>query len=344
MADFQVRSDSIDVEQIMRQIRARIREKRGADYTEAELEQLATVKLERFLDPRGVRSDLVDQFRRRRVVAEAPPNYEFEESTLFETHRGLLRSFRRLLRPILKLFFNPDKITSALHIQSQVNTQAERRLRHLEEREPLYYELIHNLVVEVTRLGIEAQNLKMRVESLSSRVDFDERRARALEGVVQYKPAAPQPQPQRGGPPRPAATPPPPAQPAQPVPQAAAAQTPGAPSGTAPEPRDAGTSGERRRRRRRRRRRPGQTMAQSQGATAGAPDGAAGLQAGGEVQGAALHDTGGVPPPGGAPPGTGGAPNLQVRGSDEVDAPDAADDDWSDEDDDRGPGSGTSDQ
>ena len=65
MADFNVRSDSVDVEQIMRQIRARIREKRGVDYTEAELQQLANVKLEKFLDPRGVRSDL------RRAVQEA---------------------------------------------------------------------------------------------------------------------------------------------------------------------------------------------------------------------------------------------------------------------------------
>ena len=56
MADFTVRSDSVDVEQIMRQIRARIREKRGVDYTEAELQQLASVKLEKFLDPSGVRS------------------------------------------------------------------------------------------------------------------------------------------------------------------------------------------------------------------------------------------------------------------------------------------------
>ncbi len=53
----------------------------------------------------------------------------------------------------------------------------------------LYFEIIHNLVVEVTRLGIETQNLKMRVESLSSRLDFDERRARSLEGVVQYRDA-----------------------------------------------------------------------------------------------------------------------------------------------------------
>ena len=74
MADFTVRSDSVDVEQIMRQIRARIREKRGADYTETELRELATVKLEKFLDPRGVRSDLVEQFRRQRVASPNCPS------------------------------------------------------------------------------------------------------------------------------------------------------------------------------------------------------------------------------------------------------------------------------
>src|SRR4029434_8896235 len=66
--------------------------------------------------------------------------------------------------------------------------------------EALYYELIHNLVLETTRLGIEVKNLKMRVESMSSRLDFDERRARALEGVVQYRPGAVPPlQPPTGG-------------------------------------------------------------------------------------------------------------------------------------------------
>ena len=37
MPDFNVRSDSVNVEQIMEQIRARIREKRGADYTEQQI-------------------------------------------------------------------------------------------------------------------------------------------------------------------------------------------------------------------------------------------------------------------------------------------------------------------
>src|SRR6266849_129919 len=60
MADFNVRSDSVNVEQIMEQIRARIREKRGVDYTEQQIRELAAVKLEKFLDPRGVRADLLD--------------------------------------------------------------------------------------------------------------------------------------------------------------------------------------------------------------------------------------------------------------------------------------------
>src|SRR3954466_13403422 len=132
MADFNVRSDSVNVEQIMEQIRARIREKRGVDYTEEQIRQLATVKLEKFLDPRGVRSDLLDQFRRAQPPYQPPnlPNYAFEEQTLFESHRGPLRLIRRLLQPILKLFFNPNPLIQALHIQSQLNTAyADREAR-----------------------------------------------------------------------------------------------------------------------------------------------------------------------------------------------------------------------
>ena len=196
MADFQIRSDNVDVEQIMRQIRARIREKRGVDYTEEEIRELASVRLEKFLDPRGVRSDLIEQFRRKRE-ATLPPNFEFEDTTLFETHRGILRFIRKLLKPILKLFFNPQPIADALHIQAKLNAQQAAL-------EPLYYEVIHNLVIETTRLGIEVKNLKMRLESMSSRLDFDERRARALEGVVQYRPGAVPPlQPPTGASPMP---------------------------------------------------------------------------------------------------------------------------------------------
>jgi len=82
----------------------------------------------------------------------------------------------------------------------------------------LQYELMHNLVIETTRMSIEVKNLKMRIESLASRLEFNERRARALESVVVYKPsgddrpvasASPAPFVPREAPARPAYVPPP---------------------------------------------------------------------------------------------------------------------------------------
>ncbi|MBE3134154.1 MAG: hypothetical protein IMZ55_11810, partial [Acidobacteria bacterium] len=77
MSDFSIRADSVNVEEIMQQIRARIRDKRGVDYTEQEIQELATVKLERFLDPDKVRSELLQQFHQ----ASTAPNYQFEDHT-----------------------------------------------------------------------------------------------------------------------------------------------------------------------------------------------------------------------------------------------------------------------
>ena len=108
MSDFSVRADSVDVEQIMRQIRARIRDKRGVDYTEDQIRELANAKLERFLDPSGVRSGLFEEFRRQ----PPPATYAFEDTTLFDSDKPLIRFFRKLLRPFLKLMFNPNVLSS----------------------------------------------------------------------------------------------------------------------------------------------------------------------------------------------------------------------------------------
>jgi hypothetical protein len=207
MPDFNVGSESVDVEQVMEQIRARIREKRGVDYTEQQLRELAAVKLERFLDPRGVRSDLLQRFKERQPQYEKPvqPVYVFEDTTIYETHRGLLRWIRGLLNPVLKLLFNPQPIIHALHAQVEINTlnldrEAAQEKRRM-EMETLYYEIIHNLVFELTRTGIEVKNLKMRVESLVSRLEFNERRSRALESVVVYQRSSDEPGGERATPP-----------------------------------------------------------------------------------------------------------------------------------------------
>ena len=111
MADFTVRADQIDVEQIMRQIKARIRDKRGADYTEAEIRELASVKLEKFLDPRAVRSNLLQHYRSEKQPAplitpdEAhPPLWDFNPQTVYVSDRGAAGRILTIIRKILKPF------------------------------------------------------------------------------------------------------------------------------------------------------------------------------------------------------------------------------------------------
>jgi hypothetical protein len=138
-----------------------------------------------------VRSDLLAQYRRSRetgqgaTLAAPPENYAFDDHLVYGSARGaggrLITRVRKLLNPVLKLFINPNPIIHVLHRQSAINT-------HFDQVSALNYEVMHNLVVELTRLGIEVKNLKMRVESLSGRLDFSDRRARALESVVQYRP------------------------------------------------------------------------------------------------------------------------------------------------------------
>jgi hypothetical protein len=201
MSEFTIRSESVDVDQIMKQIRQRILEKRGADYTEDEIRELASVRLEKFLDPNNLRSDLLEQFRKSRPAtsSEPPvitPPYTEAQTDFFATHRGGLRFIRKLFAPLLKLMFNANTLHQVLHTQAQFNVDLLKReaRRNIEfdrsraEWNSLYYEVLHNLVLETTRMGIEVQNLRMKSESLSSRLDFSERRVRALEGVVQYRP------------------------------------------------------------------------------------------------------------------------------------------------------------
>jgi hypothetical protein len=275
MADFNIRTDAVDVEQIMRQIRARIQSKRGVDYTEQQIQELANVKLERFLNPKGVRSDLVEQFKRardRKLEPFQPEQYAFDANLMYGSHRFAIRLFRKLLNPILKLFFNPNTVIQVLDKQTKINALYEEQFILLREKsqqrdevDVLYYELVHNLVLELTRVGIENRNLKMRLESLSSRMDFDERRARALEGVVQYRPGtgpAREPQQPRA---RQDERPSPP--PAVAVPTGPQPAQPPAQSASAPEDAAADSNTARRRRRRRRGRRggrgrmPGENMA-----------------------------------------------------------------------------------
>ena len=199
-AQEQTSRGEVDVEQIMRDIRSRISQRHGIELTNQQIQELAARRLESILDPRSIKPALLDQLRR--AVGTSPdvpapsqePAYTFEDTTLYDSHRGIMRFIRKLLNPILKLFFNPNPLIRALNIQARINDEmlareAERDRRQAEWN-ALHYELLHRVVTEIARVTLEGQNIGLRMESLAGKVDFNERRVRGIEGAIhQAKPA-----------------------------------------------------------------------------------------------------------------------------------------------------------
>ena len=254
--------DQVDVEQIMRDIRARIAQRGGVELTNQQIQELAARRLESILDPRSLNPQLLDELRRATgaavdTPARAPePAYTFDDTTLFESHNAVTRFFRKLLRPLLMLFFNPTPLVRALKMQSALNTEAAAREAERERRQAewnaLHYEVVQKLVIEVARVSLDNQALAMKVESLSAKVDFNERRVRGLEGSMHQSRPAPR---------RELVDAPPP-------PSIAAAE-PGAPEASgASQPVASPVEGTRRRRRRRRGRRSGSAPGDTAAVTA----------------------------------------------------------------------------
>jgi hypothetical protein len=190
---FEIRSDDVDVEAIMASIRKRIEEKRKGLYTDEEIREIAEHRLDAVLDGHEFNSDLIRDFR-------AEPgrwNFLFGAETVYESSRGavgqLLYVLRRALRPIQKLFWNPNPMISALSRQSDLNAY--------------YVHLLHNLAVEITKLNLEAQDLRNRVLQLQGRLEFQARREKTLEDMVVYRDdAGPRPDKDGSGTPGPGAS------------------------------------------------------------------------------------------------------------------------------------------
>jgi hypothetical protein len=190
------RQSRVDVEQIMRDIRSRIAQRQGIDLSNHQIQDLAARRLESILDPRAMKPSLLEGLRRSAgAVAAAPsekvpnePVYSFEDTTIYDSHRASMRFIRRLLNPLLKLFFNPNPLIRALHLQAGLNVEAAKRDAERDRRQTewnaLHYEILQRLVTDVSRASLELQALSMRIESLSAKVDFNERRVRGIEGVM----------------------------------------------------------------------------------------------------------------------------------------------------------------
>jgi hypothetical protein len=198
--------EQVDIEQIMREIRSRISERHGIDLTNQQIQELAARRLEAILDPRTIKPSLMDELRRAAGLPPDAPPAEFQaeaslqESSLYASGNGLLRAIRRLLNPLLKLLFNPASIVDALNAQAHrakaVEARDAEQRRRQAEWNGLHFEILRRLVTDTARVEIDNQHLAHRVESLSARVDFSERRVRTLEQLVyQLRPGGRAPEP-----------------------------------------------------------------------------------------------------------------------------------------------------
>jgi hypothetical protein len=173
---FEIRANDVNVEEIMRSIRRRIEEKRQGLYTEDEIREIAEHRLDAVLDAHEYNSDLIADFRSK----AARWNYRFDPQTIYESSRGLvgrmLETTRRMLRPVQKLFWNPNPMISALSRQSDLNAY--------------YVHVLHNLAQEMTKLNLEVQFLKNRLLELQGRLEFQVQREKTLEEMVLTEGAA----------------------------------------------------------------------------------------------------------------------------------------------------------
>ena len=168
---FRIDDGSVDVEAVMRDVRARIAEKKGRGLlTDAEVREIEEHPLHPVLQAHDLASGLLAE------VLESPSrwNFAFDPETLFRSSRGgsgrALETVRRWLRPVQKLFWNPTPLIAALSRQSELNTA--------------YAHLLHNLTLELTRLNLEVQDLKQRALQMQARAEFQARRNKTLEELL----------------------------------------------------------------------------------------------------------------------------------------------------------------
>lgn len=163
--NFTIENKDIDVAEIMTEIRRRIQEKEGSVYTDEEIRDLAEMKLKSLVDAEEVESDFL------KILHQSIGDWNISQEGLYASHPGLygrlIRKCRTLLHPLLKLFANPDHI---VHKQSKLNL--------------ILTHIVHNLVLELTRLNLEHNALRQRFDSLSRKTDWLEKREKMLEEMT----------------------------------------------------------------------------------------------------------------------------------------------------------------
>jgi hypothetical protein len=167
---FRISAEGVDVDEVMREVRRRIAQKKDGLLSDAEVRQIAEHRLDPVLDKADVSNRLLQEL----LDDPARWGYAFDAETLYRSSRGsvgqALERIRSWLRPVQKLFWNPNPMISALSRQADLNVT--------------FVHLLHNLSLEVTRLNIELQDLRNRNLQLQGRLELLARREKTLESLA----------------------------------------------------------------------------------------------------------------------------------------------------------------
>ena len=177
MEPFEIKDDKVNVAEIMEHIRQQIEKKKRVLYTEEELEELAKTKLSSYVHSSEVRSAFAEELQ----ALKADWNISISLESLYKSHPSLygrvIYRIRKLLRPLVKFFMNIDVLFPELHKQSKLNLN--------------FTHLLHNLILELTKLRLEHDELKSRLEDLKQRLELQTKRERTLEKMVVFKKTTP---------------------------------------------------------------------------------------------------------------------------------------------------------
>ncbi len=168
MKEIEIKGENIDITKIMEQIREKIKKKREQGYyTDEEIEELSRIKLQNLADEAEIDAELLN------FLLSPSHNWNIMADYRITTHRKgikgkLIILLKKIIRPFVRLY--TDFIVNR---QAQLNQY--------------YVHILHNLVMELTRLQISHRSLRNRVVELEKELNFYKRREHQVEKLIENK-------------------------------------------------------------------------------------------------------------------------------------------------------------
>jgi len=181
MNPFLSTNETIDVDQLMERIQARIKEKKEAGLLrESEIHEIEMMELQPMPDFLEVPNIYEPHLFQDNFPADVLADPVIDESGFI---KSILKKIRTILFPLIRFMTRPlvlELQTSLIGLQRQTPTVVQSR-----EYIKLLHNTLNNVIFEMTKLKIEQETLKTKLKVLEDKIEFVENRERAIEKAIQ---------------------------------------------------------------------------------------------------------------------------------------------------------------